>query len=172
MIRSSGSIDRPEGSVSVENLEFHVMISRSRSPLVSTVASERASEPIPAKNRERSRGGLRGASLGRKDGYDRKSLPRRNWLYKIGSAPGSYSCLLRMQTSSPNACKPHGVASFPARPQREDLTVSTDTRPCSRFPPRYPPVSLVLADPRVQLPVVSEETPEDREKFGDSRNLS
>lgn len=102
--------------VSVENLEFHVMISRSRSPLVSTVASE----PIPAKNRERSRG-LRGA-LGRKDGYDRKSLLRRNWLYKIGSAPGSYSCLLRMQTSSPNARKPHESALrvFSARPQRED----------------------------------------------------
>lgn len=122
------------------------MISRSRSPLVSTVASE----PIPARNRERSRG-LRGA-LGRKDGYDRKSLPRRNWLYKIGSAPGSYSCLLRMQTSSPNARKPHESALrvFSARPQRE-RTVSTDTRPCSRFPPRYPPVLFARPgrDPRV-----------------------
>lgn len=99
-------------------------------------ASERASEPIPV-NRQRSPGS-RGA-LGRKDGYDRKSLPRRNWLYKIGSAPGSYTCLLRMQTSSPNARKPHESAARVDAPTR---TVSTDTRPCSRFPPRYLPSCL------------------------------
>lgn len=114
------------------------MISRSRSPPVSAVASERADSGEEPGEEPWTRG-----ALGRKDGYDRKSLPRRNWLYKIGSAPGSYTCLLRMQTSSPNACKPHESALLESRRgPNERRTVSTDTRPCSRFPSRYLPFRL------------------------------
>lgn len=126
------------------------MISRSRFSLVSS--DERASERAKRFRWTGRRVGDRGG-LGRKDGYDRKSLPRRNWLYKIGSAPGSYTCLLRMQTSSPNAREPHESAPRLDAPTR---TVSTDTRPCSRFPPRYLPF---LAYPRrctSTLPVVLE----------------
>lgn len=89
------------------------MISRSRSPSVSAVANERADSGEEPGEEPWTRG-----ALGRKDGYDRKSLPRRNWLYKIGSAPGSYTCLLRMQTSSPNACKPHAPPSLGEAPTR------------------------------------------------------
>lgn len=44
-----------------------------------------------------------------------------------------------MQTSSPNAREPHESAPRLDAPTR---TVSTDTRPCSRFPPRYLPLRL------------------------------
>lgn len=111
------------------------MISRSRFSLVSSGdgrTSERADSGEPGEE-----SGL--AEVSAEDGYDRKSLPRRNWLYKIGSAPGSYTCLLRMQTSSPNAREPHESAPRLDAPTR---TVSTDTRPCSRFPPRYLPFCL------------------------------
>jgi len=102
-IRWSGSSDRAAGSfrrkrrVSRNDKSFRVS-----SPVSAT--SERTDS---LRSGERS---LDSSVLGRKDGYDRKSLPRRNWLYKIGSAPGSYTCLLRMQTSSPNARKPHESA--------------------------------------------------------------
>lgn len=72
---------------------------------------------------------MRGAGtgeLGRKDGYDRKSLPRRNWLYKIGSAPGSYTCLLRMQTSSLNARKPPRTNPSVSQSQRGPFALIHD----------------------------------------------
>lgn len=110
------------------------------------------SEPIPAKKIPGEEPWTRGA-LGRKAGYDRKSLPRRNWLYKIGSAAGSYTCLLRMQTSSPNACKPHESTLLESRRGPNVWrTVPTDTRAVLSIAAEISPVPLVFADARVHCP--------------------
>jgi len=116
-------MERPEPLVPrdrfVGNVEFHAMISRFAFPR--RFQRRRSERTDSLRSGERS---LDSSVLGRKDGYDRKSLPRQNWLYKIGSAPGSYTCLLRMQTSSPNARKPHESARRVDVPPTR--TVSTD----------------------------------------------
>lgn len=68
-----------------------------------------------------------------------------------------------MQTSSPNAREPHESAPRLDAPTR---TVSTDTRPCSRFSPRYLPLRLsslmhkyVARRPRVTEPSRNWEIP-------------
>jgi len=140
------------------------MLSRSRFWLVSLAMDERTSERA-SWFRWTGRGAKARGVLGRKDGYDRKSLPRRNWLYKIGSAPGSYTCLLQMQTSSPNAREPHESAPRLGASNEDRFHWYTTVL---SIPAEISTVPFILADAQAHCSFSSVRI---REKLGDSQRF-